>query len=205
MQILLLALLDTFWLWNDMSKDDLNVRDLVPVIEETIKRLPNGDSRILASKFGLSRVCLAGFGTPDITELINSDYSMPSANKEIVQQFYEEVGVIEKVLEEMKIPNRRDLDSLNRRAYALKIWEIYAIPWRFYNDAVHLIWAPRDLVSSPIIRSYPTSYFLRELAEIFENGNGQFWKEARSLKYWRTIAVSCLVIIILALFFVRRY
>ena len=97
---------------------DLDVRDVVPVIEEAIRRLPNGDLRLSVSRFPLSHVCLAGFNTPDISERISSNYSMPSANDGITEQFYEEITTIEKIMKEMHILDRPDSLALNRKACA---------------------------------------------------------------------------------------
>jgi len=177
------------------KKHDLDFRDVVPVIDEAIRRLPNGDLRLSTSRFSLSHVCLAGFCAPDISDRISSNYSMPSANEEIAKQFYEEVRVIEKIMEEMNIPNGPDLQALNRKAYAIQIWDCYAIPWRFHKETVYLIWSPHDLMGSPIIHSYPASYFLRALAEILEKHYNQAWKQARHLKYWRILAILVLIII----------
>lgn len=177
------------------KQHDLDVRDVAPVIEEAIRRLPNGDLRLSVSRFPLSHVCLAGFCAPDISQRISSDYSMPSANEEIAKQFYEEITMIEKIMEEMNIANRPELQALNRKAYAIQMWDCYAIPWRFHNETVHLIWSPHDLMGSPIIHSYPVSCFLRALAEILEKHYNQAWKQARHLKYWRIFAILVLIII----------
>jgi len=50
-------------------------------------------------------------------------------------------------------------------------------------------------MGSPIIHSYPASYFLRALAEILEKHYNQAWKQARHLKYWRILAILVLIII----------
>ena len=57
------------------KQHDLDVRDVSPVIEESIRRLPNGDLRLSVSRFLLSHVFLAGFCAPDISERMSSDYS----------------------------------------------------------------------------------------------------------------------------------
>jgi len=176
------------------KRDDLELRDMAAVIEEAIRRLPNGDFRLSVSRFPLSNVCLAGFGVPDIQERISSDYTMPPTNEEISKQYYEEITMIEKIMDEMNITNRLNLDAFNRQAYAMRMWDCYAIPWRYHNQTVHLIWAPHDLVGTPIIRSYPVSYFLRALAEILEKNYDQAWKQARHLKYWKIFGLALIMI-----------
>lgn len=178
---------------------NLDVRDVAPVIEEVIRQLPNGDLRLSASRFPLSHVCLAGFYAPTISEQISSNCSMPSTNKEIAKQFYEEVSMIETIMEEMNIPNRPDLQALDRKAYAMKIWDCYAIPWRYQNETVHLIWSPQDLMGSPITHSYQVSYYLRALAEILEKRHVQAWKHARHMTYWRIFGILTLIILCLAI------
>jgi hypothetical protein len=179
------------------KKDNLELRDMASVIEEAIRQLPNGDFRLSVSRFPLSNVCLAGFGAPDIQEQILSDYSMPLANEEIAEiaeQFYEEITMIEKIMDEMNITNRLNLDASHRKAYAMRMWDCYAIPWRFHNKAVHLIWAPHDFMGTPIIHSYPVSYFLCTLAGILEKNYGQAWKHASHLKYWKIFGLALIII-----------
>ena len=174
---------------------DLDACDVAPVIEEAIRRLPNGDLRLSMSRFPLSHMCLTGFHAPDISEQISSDYSMPSRSEEMAKQFYEEITILETIMEEMNIPNRPDLQPLSRKAYAMQMWDCYAVPWRSHNERIYLIWSPRDLMGSPIIHSYPVSYFLRILAEILEEHYDQAWRLTRHLKYWRIFAIFALIII----------
>ena len=178
---------------------DLDVRDVTAVIEEAIKRLPNGDLRLSMSRFPLNHVCLDGFNVPDISERISSNYSMPSANNGVAEQFHEEITIIEKIMKEMHILDKPDSLTLNRKACAMQIWDCYAIPWRFHNETVHLIWSPHDLMGTPIIHSYPVSYFLRILVEILENHYDQAWRQARHLKYWRIFGILALITAGLAL------
>ena len=139
---------------------NLHVRDLIFVIEEAIKRLPDGDKRLALSKFPLNYACLGNFPVPDFSERIASDYGMPAENTEIAKDYYEEISTIEKIMEESNLPiSLADWQSgskieaakkmhkgLNRRAYAMQMWDWYAIPWRFRNGLVHLIWSPHDVM-----------------------------------------------------------
>jgi hypothetical protein len=161
-----------------VSDYDFSVRELMPVIEDTIKRLPNGDARIFRSKFPLSKMCLAGFDTPDFSEQLFSNFGMSIKNKEYADtanQFYEEINVIEKVIVEIKLPGMLKLNANTQRAVAMKVWDAYAIPWRFCNHEICVIRSPQDLFGSPIIHSYPTSYFLSKIAKILDDGNDQFF------------------------------
>jgi len=176
------------------TRNDLELRDMATVINEAIRRLPNGDSRFSVSRLPLSNVCLAGFEAPDIQEQISSDYSMPPTNQEIAKQFHEEITMIEKVMDDMNITKRLNLDAFNRKAYAMRLWDSYAIPWRFHNETVQLIWAPRDLMGTPVIHSYPVPYFLRTLAEILDQNCAHAWKQARHLKYWQIFVLALIII-----------
>ena len=50
--------------------------------------------------------------------------------------------------------------DFNLRAYALQMWEWYAIPLRYQDEKVFAIWGPQDVMGTPIIHSYDTSFFL---------------------------------------------
>ena len=180
-------------------KYDLDVRDIIPVIEEVIKRLPNSNHRFLASKFPLNHVCLDGFCDPTFEERLLSNFNQVSGNEEIVKQFYEEIKMIEKIMEEMNLPNNPDLQARDRKAYAMQIWDCYAIPWRYYNKSVYIIWSPHDLYGTPIINCYSVPHFLTVLAEIMEKRNERIYKQSRHLKAWIIIGVLAFILAALVL------
>lgn len=125
-------------------KQELNLRDLAFVVEEAIRRLPNGEARFAVAKYPLGHACLSDFYGPDLNEQISSDYGMPAANKEIEQEFFEEITTLEKIMVEADVPIKladwqagdklepaqRMYEGLNRRGYAIQVWDWYAIPRR---------------------------------------------------------------------------
>jgi len=188
------------------KQHDLHVRDLAFVIEEAIRRLPNGESRLAVSHLPLGYACLGEFDVPDISERLSSDYGVPSRNEEIEKQYYEEITTIGAIMEEADVPIRladwqskvecvEKMRGLNRRAYAIRMWHWYAIPWRFCNDSVHVIHCPRDLLGSPIIHSYPAADFLRALAEEMEKRHEESEKLERQLSIWRTFGIVVLILL----------
>jgi hypothetical protein len=188
---------------------DLHVRDLSFVIEEAIRQLPNGESRLAVFDFPLSHACFSEFYGPDISERLSSDYSMPSGNDEIEKQYYEEITTIEKIMVETDVPiglaawqSRSKIESfekmmkgMNRRAYAIQMWDWYAIPWRLRGDTVHMIYSPHDVMGTPIIHSYAADHFFRLLAEKMEKQHKQAEKLNKQLSFWKNFGIIVLVLI----------
>jgi hypothetical protein len=198
---------------------ELHIRDLTFVIEEAIRRLPNGRYRLRLSAYPLSHACLSGFYNPDISERLSSDYGMHSGNEEVGKEYNEEIITIEKIMEETQVPikpakwqkgSKSDTadgmyTSLNRRAYAIQIWDWYAIPWRFKNGFVHLIWSPHDIMGSPIIHSYPVSEFLGGISDNLESYFKEGDKVSRQLSFWKNLGIVLLVIVGIVLWvFVKK-
>jgi hypothetical protein len=191
------------------KQTDLHVRDLAFVIEEAIRQLPNGESRLAVSDFPLSYAFLRKFYGPDISERLSSDYSMPSGNDEIEKQYYEEITTIEKIMVETDVPIgladwqsnskiesvEKMMKGMNRRAYAIQMWDWYGIPWRLHGDTVHMIYSPHDVMGTPIIHSYAADHFLRSLAEKMEKQHKQAEKLNKQLSFWKNFGIIVLVLI----------
>lgn len=192
----------------------LNLKNFGKFIEVAISRLENGQYRF--SNFSnpgypLSTACLREFSSPDYSERIVSDYGMPSKNnnKDIEKNYFEEIALIEKMIEEYKIPVElaewqkgsamktvEDINKgLNRRSLAIQIWEWYAIPWRYKSDRVHLIWQSHDVMGTPIIKDYPVEYFLKTLSEKFDNHIISQIKIFKQLNFWKNTGIIFIVII----------
>jgi hypothetical protein len=195
------------------KQTDLHIMDLKHVIEEAIHRLPNGKTRLAVSNFPLSYACLSGFYGPNISERLSSDYSIPSGNEEIEKQYYEEITTIEKIMVEIDVPIRlADWQSqsksesdekmrkeMNRRAYAIQMWDWYAIPWRLTGGSVHVIYSPHDIMGTPIIHTYPANHFLSSLADMMEKQHSQAEKLSNQLSFWKNFGIIVLVVIVLVL------
>lgn len=192
-----------------MKDEPLLIRDLENIIERVIKTLKNGDERFKASKYSLNYLCLKEFLNPDFQEEILSDYGMPSSNKKLEKDFFEELLLLENLLKEMKYPikladwqKRTSIKSgvdmfksLNRRAYAIQIWEYYAIPWRYENDNVNFIWPPKDVMGTPVIHSYPVNIFLSQILDRLEKKFELQVELEKKLNVWRNIALILLVVV----------
>jgi hypothetical protein len=185
--------------------------DLAFVVEEAIRRLPNGEARFAAAKYPLGHACLGMFHGPDFMEELNSNYGMPAANKEIEHEFLEEIATLQKIMEEADVPAdwqagakseaaQRVNKGLNRRAHALQVWDWYAIPWRYKNGVIYLIWSPRDVFGSPIIHSYLVNDFLRGLAGKQEALFNQAAQNSKRLALWKNIGIISLTVLGILLF-----
>ena len=186
----------------------LHCKDFKLLIEKAIKELKNGENRLAVSDFPLKYACLHGFSTPDISERWSSDYSMPSGNKDIEADYFEEITLLEKLMKDVNVPiNLADWQKgtkielaekmykgLNRRAFAIQLWDWYAIPWRYKNNTIHVIWAPQDVMGTPIIHSYPADFFLTNLSSILERQSESQTKILRQLNFWKNFGIIAIII-----------
>src|SRR3989344_8395833 len=112
----------------------LHCKNFKPLIGEVIKKLKNGEKRLAISDYPLKYAYLNGFSAPDTSERLSSDYSMPSGNKDIETDYFEEITLLEKMMADADVPiNLADWQKgskiksaskmykgLNRRAYAIQ-------------------------------------------------------------------------------------
>lgn len=195
----------------------LNCQDFKPLIEQAIKELENGDSRLAVSNYPLKHACFNGFHLPTPSERLSSDYSAPSDNRSLEIDYFEEITLIEKLIVEAKVPinlsgwqksktnesGEKMFKDLNRRAYAIQLWDWYAIPWRYKNNAIHIIWSPQDILGTPIIHSYPTDLFLTQFAFILLKQAENQSKVLKQLNFWKSfgIIVSIIIIFLITTFY----
>ena len=195
----------------------LHCKNFKPLIEKVIKKLKNGENRLAISDYPLKYAYLNGFSAPDTSERLSSDYSMPSGNKDIETDYFEEITLLEKMMADADVPiNLADWQKgskiksaskmykgLNRRAYAIQLWDWYAIPWRYKNNSIHIIWSPQDVMGSPIIHSYPTDFFLTNLSSVLKNQAENQIKVLKQLSFWKNLGI--IAIIIFAIFLLVKF
>jgi hypothetical protein len=191
----------------------LHCQDFKGLIEEAIKNLKNGDNRLAVSSYPLKYACLKGFNTPDVSERLSSDYGMSSENKDIEADYFEEITLLEKMMTDANVPIKladwqrsiktesaeKMYKGLNRRAFAIQLWDWYAIPWRYKNNSVHIIWSPQDVMGMPIIHSYSVDFFLSNFSSILENQAENQIKIMRQLNFWKNIGVLAIIVMVVFL------
>lgn len=189
----------------------LHCKNFKPLIEEAIKKLKNGENRLAVSDFPLKYACLNGFSAPDISERLSSNYSIPSGNKDIEADYFEEITLLEKLMADANVPiNLADWQKgtkiesaekmykgLNRRSFAIQLWDWYAIPWRYKNGAIHIAWSPQDVMGTPIIHSYPTDFFLANLSSVLENQAENQAKIFKQLNFWKNLGIIAIIIFVI--------
>ncbi len=90
--------------------------------------------------------------------------------------------------------------GLNRRAFAIQLWDWYAIPWRYKNNAIHIIWSPQDVMGKPIIHSYPVDFFLSNFSSILENQAESQLKTSKQLGFWKNFGIIAIIIFAIFLY-----
>ncbi|MBP9019441.1 MAG: hypothetical protein WBJ37_06625 [Bacteroidales bacterium] len=192
----------------------LHCLNFKPLIEEAIKKLKNGENRLTVSNYPLKYAFLNGLDTPDISEMLYSDYGMPSENKDIEADYFEEITLLEKMIADANVPiypadrkkgakiesAEKIFEGLNRRAFAMLLWNWYAIPWRYKNKKIHVIWSPQDIMGTPIIHSYPLDFFLSYFSSILENQAESQLEVLKQLGFWKNFGIITIIIFAIILY-----
>jgi hypothetical protein len=131
-----------------------------------------------------------------------SDYGVGASFHPLENEFREEVLAIRETLDEQrhepKLANwqkgsdgagRKMMQSLNQVAAALEVWENIGVPIRRRNEVVFRIWAPRDVMGSPIIKSVQTDAFINGVAEQTAKDLIEIERLKKILEKWRTATI----------------
>ena len=89
------------------------------------------------------------------------------------------------------------MNSLNQAASALSIWDQIGIPIRLRGDIVFRIWAPRDVMGSPIIKALPIDVFVNGVAEHTVSDRIEIKRLKKNIDRWRVATIILAVVIAL--------
>lgn len=158
------------------TKDESDVKPWThaAVIATAIKLLPDGARRLSIEKFRLGKQSILRCFQPDFVETLLSDRGQAEGDENMQQDYLREINTIYEVLEASKIPigladwqKGPDMPAAeemhrnhNRRAYAMSLWDEYAIRWRFKGGYLHVICPPEDILGKPIVYRYTIPEFL---------------------------------------------
>lgn len=147
---------------------------------------------------------------PDLQDELLSDYGVDTGFSALENEFREEIQAIRETLDELGHgPEIADgqksamgaehkmMKSLNQVAEALSIWDQIGVPIRRRGDAVFRIWAPRDVMGSPIIKALPIDTFLNCVAEQTASDRIEIERVKTSMEKWRVAATILAVLIAL--------
>jgi hypothetical protein len=179
--------------------------DLLFIIEEAMKNLERSDR---FRTFGCPpRLAIAHtFCAPDENAMDLSDRGILCGSEQIAAEYKEEISQIEHLMYVHKIPVQtkrksntevRQMfdDALNRRAFAMNLWEVYGIPWRFKGEKTYIIHPPRDLNGSPVIQEMTTFDFISTQLDRLSDAEGELAKFKKRWSFWET-AFFLLIIVI---------
>jgi len=134
---------------------------------------------------------------------------------EITDQYYEEIEVIETLLNESVLGGefdtlkkilqevKNDEHARNRAIgkYAKDLWCYYAIPIRLHNGRVCVVWPPENVLQQPIVHEYnPGEFFASATNTVLEMRN-VLESERKNHKKWKTIGIwslSLLALVVLS-------
>ncbi len=196
---------------SENKSEKLICKDFKPIIEKAIKELKDGENRFVISDSLVKYPFISEFPNPDFSERVSSDYGVPSNNKEIEADYFEEVRLLKQLIKEADIQinlsnwqisgNKSGEDmwkELNIQAYSIQLWDWYAIPLRYKNNAIYIIWPPQDVYQgTPIIHSYPIDFFLKILSGVLEKQTEDHIKTLKMLNLWKNFGMIVLTIFII--------
>ena len=164
-------------------------RSIEPPIERLQAQLADGKRRLVRTDVPLNLAWFlapsARFDEPPLDEEGELDLDLMLEEAETdpegdaVREFWEEIEIIEKWLEESGIetpladwqksrdapPAEALFRSLNRRALAMRLWDWYGVPIRLKGRWAVRIWSPADpQQGSPRVASMPIKDFLMAVA-----------------------------------------
>lgn len=150
--------------------------DLEFIVAEAMRKLPYGDDRFRIRGAPSILAVQSAFFPPEDNEMDFSDRDFLCGDEQIEAEYKEEITQIEKLMYEHKLPlsfkrrsdhepTQRFREAISIRAHAMHLWDTYAVPWRVRDDDIYIIYPPRDMNGSPIIRKYKKKEFVRRISE----------------------------------------
>lgn len=146
---------------------------------------------------------------PDLQDELLSDYGVNPTLRALENEFREEVRAIRETLDEQghepKLANwqkgsdgagRKVMQSLNQVAEALDVWGEIGVPIRRRDEVVFRIWAPRDVMGSPIIKSFQVDMFINGVAEQTAKGLIEIERLKKILEKWRAASIMLGILLI---------
>lgn len=169
------------------------------------RKLPDAEARFNEdATVPMRQVYLRGLPAPTPDEALRSDYGIPSnaSEKKVTDEFWREIEAIEECLKESNFEVtladwqkgtqleqvQRMYKGMNLRAYALQFWDWYAIPFRYFDGRIFVVWAPDDVMGTPIVHSYNPQWFLFNLALRQTKDEIESQRQSKKLQKWfRTV------------------
>ena len=177
-------------------------------IEAIRSALRDGQERLVWSpvSLGVSWFSLQ----PSDDEQLMSNYGVGAFDPDFAHVFEEEVRAVQGYLEDapdevgVADPAAHQspaalalMKSLNVRARAISIWERIAVPIRIKDGRAYRIWAPRDVLGTPIVKSVPISAFVVDVCRKTAEDHVVILQLQQRLVIWRAAAVLLGVFLLL--------
>jgi hypothetical protein len=181
------------------------------LIRKAVSILPNGSQRLSIKPIRMGESIQMLVNPPDPIEWDDQDYDVPLKFSEIGTQYYEETKVIEtlltesvgvgglKLLQDVLNDVGDDKFARNRAitGYASQIWYDHAIPIRFHENSVYIIWPPNHSLQQPIVHDYNIGEFFMRAADKVQRVQAELDNSQKGLSKWKTIGIWSLFLLIL--------
>lgn len=181
-------------------------------VEEIRQTLHDGENRIVAAPVSLRASWFPEYAHPSANDQLFSDYAASDPEPELARELEEEVGAFRDFLERGNQPGADSgqpglppaalsmMAGMNRRAQALSLWDRYAVPVRVRGARAYRIWAPRDVLGTPIIKSVPLPSYVAGVCERTAEDYLAIIQLNQKLSRWRTAATILGGLLILRVF-----
>jgi len=186
--------------------------DHAALVQEAVSRIQGGSQRLSVTPIADGIKIL--LERPHFVEWDDQDYGNfgdSDATLSLTSQYREEINTIETLLVEMVQVGRfeiiqrvfqtagNDKFARNRAiaGYARELWRDHAIPIRFHNGKICVIWPPEDVLHLPIIHEYDPCQFFTATGNTVLEMRKAFEGEKKKLGIWKNIAIFSLVLLCL--------
>jgi hypothetical protein len=152
-----------------MAEAKKTIEQRIDIMKRIWSEIPDANQRFPIEGRPINRsYCFRAY-LPDPGELLQSDIGCLKSDPDMVQEYMEEISLLEQYIEESEFKvgisdwqksNPQLWGPLNRRAAAMDLWARYAIPWRIRGNFVYLIYPPRDVLGGiPVVRKIEIAKF----------------------------------------------
>jgi ElaB/YqjD/DUF883 family membrane-anchored ribosome-binding protein len=182
------------------------------LVGKAISILPMGSRRLSPTRVRMAERLGVFVHPPEPNEWLDQDYEELNLSN-IGAQYYEEIEAIKKLVTESA--DAGGLQSLqdalkevgddkyarNRAvaAYAKQVWHDYAIPVRFCDGEIYIIWAPDHELHLPIVYAFGVSEFFLASADKIQRSQVELERTQKRLSKWQTIGICAAFLLIVGI------